>query len=33
MRKTCRINKLNIDIASYFTPLRFRDTYAKFQTM
>jgi hypothetical protein len=33
MRKCCRANKLNVDLVSYFTPLRFRTTYAKFQKM
>jgi hypothetical protein len=33
MRKCCRSNKLNVDLVSYFTPLRFRATYAKFKAM
>jgi hypothetical protein len=33
MRKCCRSNKLNIDIAAFFTPLRFRASYSKFKAM
>jgi hypothetical protein len=30
MRKNCRVNKLNVEVVSAFTPLRFRAAYAKF---
>lgn len=33
MRKCCRTNKLNIELASAFTPLRFRAAYARFKAM
>lgn len=33
MRKACRFNKLNVELVSYFTPLRLRAAYRKFQQM
>lgn len=33
MRKCCRSNKLNIELASAYTPLRFRASYARFKAM
>jgi hypothetical protein len=33
LRKCCRNNKLAIDLASVFTPLRFRGAYARFKAM
>jgi hypothetical protein len=33
MRKCCRINKLNIDIVAYYTPLKFRASYSRFKAM
>lgn len=33
MRKCCRVNKLSIDLASAYTPLRFRAAFARFKAM
>lgn len=33
MRKTCRNNKLNIDLITAYTPLRFRTAYYRFKAM
>jgi hypothetical protein len=33
MRKSCRANKLNIDIVAYYTPLKFRASYSRFKAM
>lgn len=33
MRKCCRLNKLNVDVVGYFTPLRLRVAHGKFREM
>lgn len=33
MKKTCRRNKINVDIASYFTPNKIRGIYERFSKM
>lgn len=33
LRRCCRVNKLTIELASAYTPLRFRAAYARFKAM